>query len=118
MRLDETTSVWEICDENSIDKFLTTVEKVFAKIEPAEITQTFLKHFLPIWGGGPFPRSPYSYVNILIETIGGHININGYCRQGRSQGKTGGNSPETEKNCCRKMLLFPKALFLVTNFPK
>ena len=26
--------------------------------------------------------------------------------------------PETEKNCCRKMVLFPKALFLVTNFRK
>ena len=28
------------------------------------------------------------------------------------------NPPETEKYCCRKMVLFPKALFFVTNFPK
>ena len=26
--------------------------------------------------------------------------------------------PEIEKNCCRKMVLFPKALFLATTFPK
>ena len=26
--------------------------------------------------------------------------------------------PETKKNCCRKMVLFPKALVLVTDFPK
>ena len=26
--------------------------------------------------------------------------------------------PEMEKNCCRKMILFPKALFLATTFPK
>ena len=26
--------------------------------------------------------------------------------------------PEPEKNCCRKMMLFPKALFLETTFPK
>ena len=47
------------------------------------------------------------------------LNI-GAC-QGRSQVGKGGNSPhpsETEKNCCRKMVLFPKALFFVTNFRK
>ena len=38
--------------------------------------------------------------------------------QGRSQGGKGGKPPETEKNCYRKMVLFPKALFLVTNFRK
>ena len=26
--------------------------------------------------------------------------------------------PEIEKNCSRKMMLFPKALFLATTFPK
>ena len=26
--------------------------------------------------------------------------------------------PEIEKNCCRKMMLFPKALFLATSLPK
>ena len=26
--------------------------------------------------------------------------------------------PEIEKNCCSKMMLFPKALFLATTFPK
>ena len=26
--------------------------------------------------------------------------------------------PEIEKNCCRKMMLFPKALFLATTFQK
>ena len=26
--------------------------------------------------------------------------------------------PEIEKNCCRKMMAFQKALFLATNFPK
>ena len=36
--------------------------------------------------------------------------------QGRSQGE-GGNLPQPKK-CCRKMVLFPKALFLVTNLPK
>ena len=38
--------------------------------------------------------------------------------QGRSQGEGETPPPETEKNCCRKMVLFPKALFLVTNFRK
>ena len=30
----------------------------------------------------------------------------------------GGNPPETEKTCCRNIVLFQKALFLVTNFRK
>ena len=38
--------------------------------------------------------------------------------QGRSQGGKGGNPPETEKIVVEKMVLFPKALFLVTNFQK
>ena len=39
--------------------------------------------------------------------------------QGRSNGRKGGNppTPRNEKLCCRKML-YPKALFLVINFPK
>ena len=37
--------------------------------------------------------------------------------QGRSQGEAG-NPPRNRKNCCRKLVLFPKALFLVTNFQK
>ena len=39
--------------------------------------------------------------------------------QGRSQ-REGGKSPlpRNRKNCCRKMILFPKALILVTHFPK
>ena len=44
----------------------------------------------------------------------GTMNINVYVHQGRRQGE-GENPPETEKNCWRKMVLFPKALFLVTN---
>ena len=40
--------------------------------------------------------------------------------QGRSQGGKGGKfpPPPNRKNCCRKMVLFPKALFLVTNIRK
>ena len=41
--------------------------------------------------------------------------------QVRSQGEEGGGippPPPKPKNCCRKMMLFPKALFLVTIFPK
>ena len=41
--------------------------------------------------------------------------------QGRSQGGKRGEispPPRNRKNCCRKMVLFPKALFLVTNFRK
>ena len=33
-------------------------------------------------------------------------------------GGTQGTSPAKLKNCCRKMMLFPKALFLATTFPK
>ena len=36
--------------------------------------------------------------------------------QGRTQG--GFPPPPKPKKCCRKMVLFPKALFLVTNFRK
>ena len=42
-------------------------------------------------------------------------------RQGRSQGEGRGEfppPPRNRKKCCRKMMLFPMALFLVTNFPK
>ena len=39
--------------------------------------------------------------------------------EGRSQGERGETpSPRNRKNCCRKLALFPKALFLVTNFRK
>ena len=39
--------------------------------------------------------------------------------QGRSQGGRGENPPpRNRKNCCWKMVVFPKALFLVTNFRK
>ena len=39
--------------------------------------------------------------------------------QGRSQRVKGEKfPPENRKNYCRKMVFFPKALFLVTNFPK
>ena len=37
--------------------------------------------------------------------------------QGRSQGRRKGGSPPPKK-VLKKMMLFPKALFLVTNFPK
>ena len=33
-------------------------------------------------------------------------------------GTQGTSPPEIEKNCCRKMMLFPKALFLAATFPK
>ena len=37
----------------------------------------------------------------------------------RQEGNTGNvPPPEMEKNCCRKMMVFPKALFLATTFPK
>ena len=45
-------------------------------------------------------------------------NNNGGISTGRCKGVARGPPPQTEKNCCRKMVLFPKALFLVTNFPK
>ena len=32
--------------------------------------------------------------------------------------REGVTPPPKPKNCCRKMMLFPKALFVVTNFPK
>ena len=38
--------------------------------------------------------------------------------KGVARGKGGNSPPPNRKNCCRKMVLFPKALFLVTNFPK
>ena len=38
--------------------------------------------------------------------------------QGRSQGEGGNPPPETDKNSFRKMVLFQKALFLVTIFQK
>ena len=37
---------------------------------------------------------------------------------GGFMGVRGENPPRSRKNCCRKMVLFPNALFLVTNFPK
>ena len=54
---------------------------------------------------------PQTLILKLIKTMCMH--------QGRSQGE-GGKSPppRNRKDCCRKMVLFPKALFLVTNFPK
>ena len=46
-----------------------------------------------------------------------HCKIRQWRRQGG--GDTGNvPPPEIEKNCCRKMMLFPKALFLATTFPK
>ena len=39
--------------------------------------------------------------------------------QWRRQGGTQGTPPPRNwKNCCRKMMVFPKALFLATTFPK
>ena len=38
-------------------------------------------------------------------------------QQGRSQGEMG-EIPTKPNKLCRKMVLFPEALFLVTNFPK
>ena len=44
------------------------------------------------------------------------------CGCGCKGAARGGNRerppPEIEKNCCRKMVLFPKVLFLATTFPK
>ena len=38
---------------------------------------------------------------------------------GAARGGSRGNvPPEIEKNCCRKMMVFPKALFLARKFPK
>ena len=36
----------------------------------------------------------------------------------RQRGTQGTSPPRNRKNCCRKMVLFPKALFLATTFPK
>ena len=42
-----------------------------------------------------------------------------YHAQWRTQGSLGVRTPpRTGKNCCIKMILFPKALFVVTTFPK
>ena len=44
-----------------------------------------------------------------------------WCYRGRSHGRSHGERGEFSpkpKNCCRKMKLFPKALFVVTNIPK
>ena len=42
-----------------------------------------------------------------------------YDTKGVARGGKGGNPPPPKpKYCCRKMVLFPKALFLVTNFRK
>ena len=38
--------------------------------------------------------------------------------KGVARGKGGKSPPRNRKNCCRKMVLFPKVLFLVTNFRK
>ena len=37
---------------------------------------------------------------------------------GAASGNTGNVPHEMEKNCCRKTMLFPKALFFPTTFPK
>ena len=65
-----------------------------------------------------------SFQNYLIDAnvkmgCGGYIAVCLYRHQGRSQGGKGEIPPPPKpKNCCRKMVLFPKALFLVTNFQK
>ena len=60
-----------------------------------------------------------------VDAFVGFLSINVplnviYSRQWRRQGGTQGTfpPPEIEKNCCRKMMLFPKALFLASTLPK
>ena len=50
----------------------------------------------------------------------GEINVCIELHRHRQGGRNTGNVPPTEieKNCCRKMMLFPKALFLERTFPK
>ena len=45
-----------------------------------------------------------------------NYNIKDRRRQGGTQGTF--PPPRNRKHCCRKMVLFPKALFLATTFPK
>ena len=55
----------------------------------------------------------YDDTNVIEIFI--HIHVHkGVARRGRGEAPL----PETEKNCCREMVLFRKALFLVTNFQK
>ena len=60
-----------------------------------------------------------NFIKCRIRSIKQISQLPNHWGQVRSQGGKGGNfSPRNRKKCRRKMVLFPKALFLVTNFRK
>ena len=58
------------------------------------------------------PKTPQKVIINLQQPINPDITI------GAARGEHRERSPRNGKNCCRKMMLFPKALFLATTFPK
>ena len=52
----------------------------------------------------------------LLAKVRSFVSTEEGVSQGRSQGEEGNPHPRNRK--CRKMVLFPKTLFLVTNFQK
>ena len=83
-------------------------QKLFAD-EPVAQLATGWTHMLALTG-----VSFFSYLFLITRSLLWLLTSKGVAR-----GKGGGGipSPETGKNCCRKMMLFPKALFLLTKFP-
>ena len=59
--------------------------------------------------------------NLIYDNVDQMLRLNYSCylHRRRQRGhREGPPPPEMEKNCCRKMKLFPKALFLATTFQK
>ena len=65
----------------------------------------------------------HHYIRIFRYSLRIRHRFDKFSAQRYTVAPPGGNTgnvppPEIEKNCCRKMMLFPKALFLATTFPK
>ena len=94
-------------------EFLIIFGKIVAKNRAFSDNIRFQQQFFPFrWAEversrvSPF-RAPMSIEMVTTCTSGVRRGVRGVS-----------NPPRTGKNCCRKMMLFPKALFLETKFPK
>ena len=100
-----------------IFRFLSKVIETFSKPSQrfwSKYRKFRSKHLYGVRGQSPEPRE------LITNLAENNWNLWG-CEdlQWRSQGERGKNPPlRNGTNCCRKMMLFPKALFLASTFPK